>query len=146
MQEPFKSTDEYTKGEANRCPNKKCDSTDIEGGPIDIEGQTAIQEVSCNECEGVWNDVYTLSSYEVTALPTFFCHNFMEKNMNKELTEISVRLNSETAQTIYDLVATGFYVDESEVCNEILRKAFREEINQRVREIREKRKKEVPEQ
>lgn len=66
--------------------------------------------------------------------------------MSKKLIEIPIRLNGETAQYIYDLVETGFYVDESEVCNEILRKAFREEINQRVDEIRQKRKEEVPEQ
>lgn len=57
-----------------------------------------------------------------------------------------VRLNMEIAQYIYDLVDTGFYIDESEVCNEILRTAFREEINQRVHEIRQERKEEVPEQ
>jgi len=66
--------------------------------------------------------------------------------MSKKLIEIPVLLNTENAQYIYDLVETGFYADESEVCNEILRKAFREDINQRVYEIRDKRKMEVPEQ
>ena len=66
--------------------------------------------------------------------------------MSKEFIEVPVHLNKETAQHIYDLVETGYYIDESEVCNEILRKAFCEDINQRMHEIRQKRKKEVPEQ
>lgn len=66
--------------------------------------------------------------------------------MSKKVIELKLNLNGELAQYIYDLVETGFYVDESEVCNEILRKAFCEDINKRVNEIREKRKKEVPEQ
>ena len=68
MSEHFKSVDEYTKSEPNRCPNRKCNSTDVDGGSIVVEGKTAVQEVSCNECEVVWNDIYTLLFYEVTGL------------------------------------------------------------------------------
>ena len=53
----------------NCCPSKACQSTDIDGGSITVEGQTAWQKVSCNECDAVWNDVFTLTSYEVTEQP-----------------------------------------------------------------------------
>lgn len=53
----------------NCCPNKKCQSPDIDGDSIKVDGGSVWQKVSCNECETVWNDVYTLTSYEVLEEP-----------------------------------------------------------------------------
>jgi len=40
----------------NACPI--CGSDDLEGGPIDIEGNFAIQEMGCILCEATWMDFY----------------------------------------------------------------------------------------
>ena len=61
----LKTQEQYLK-EVSKCPNKDCNSTDIDGGSITVEGRQAWQQVSCNECDTVWNDVYTLTSYEVS--------------------------------------------------------------------------------
>ena len=52
----------YMEGGANLCPF--CKSADITGGSIDIDGREAWQEVSCNECNEQWRDVYKLAFVE----------------------------------------------------------------------------------
>ena len=47
---------QYMDGGANLCPF--CKSADISGGQVEIDGREAWQEVSCNECQGEWRDVY----------------------------------------------------------------------------------------
>lgn len=54
---------------ANCCPSISCQSIDIEGGHITIEGKIAWQKVSCNKCDYEWNDIYTKTSYEVIKQP-----------------------------------------------------------------------------
>lgn len=65
------TNEEYINGKhANCCPITSCQSTMIEGGSISIEGKIAVQEVSCSQCEAVWEDTYTLSSFELTEEPS----------------------------------------------------------------------------
>lgn len=45
-----------------KCPF--CQSRDIDGGFVEIDGKSAWQKVSCNNCEKEWNDIYTLSDVE----------------------------------------------------------------------------------
>ena len=40
------------------CPY--CESSQIEGGSIEIDGQQAWQKVSCLDCEKDWDDIYNL--------------------------------------------------------------------------------------
>ena len=40
------------------CPY--CGNGDIVGGHVSIEGNTAIQNVYCGNCERDWDDVYAL--------------------------------------------------------------------------------------
>lgn len=47
---------------ANRCPF--CESADISGGHISIDGKVVWQEIWCNECNEDWRDVYTLAFVE----------------------------------------------------------------------------------
>ena len=49
----------YVKDGWAHCPY--CKSENIEGGSVDIEGNEAFQEVTCNDCESVWQDVFTLT-------------------------------------------------------------------------------------
>lgn len=44
------------------CPF--CESSDIEGQEINIDGGGAWQEVSCNTCGKSWNDLYELTGIE----------------------------------------------------------------------------------
>ena len=54
---------EYIERGGNNCP--KCESDDIEGGIVQVDSNTAYQDVSCNECETEWRDFYTLTSHEI---------------------------------------------------------------------------------
>ena len=53
--------EEYVAKSGNFCPS--CRSVDTEGGSFEVGGKEAIQEVSCNECNATWNDVYKLVGY-----------------------------------------------------------------------------------
>ena len=44
------------------CP--ACESNDLQGGPVEIDADTAIQAIECGNCESTWNDLYTLSTIE----------------------------------------------------------------------------------
>lgn len=55
--------DKYLDAGGALCPF--CGGPDIEGGSIEIEGQQAWQNVTCNnggDCEGEWTDTYELVS------------------------------------------------------------------------------------
>jgi transcription elongation factor Elf1 len=58
-----KQKKDYIKSGYNKCPG--CGSTDICGGSVEVDGNIAIQNVSCNECDKIWNDIYTLSDVEI---------------------------------------------------------------------------------
>lgn len=44
------------------CPF--CRSDEIEGGFVEIDGNTAWQKVTCMECGRQWNDLYHLNDVE----------------------------------------------------------------------------------
>lgn len=52
--------EQYIK-DPGQCP--VCRSTEIEGGFVEIDNGTASQRVSCNDCDAVWTDTYTLTGY-----------------------------------------------------------------------------------
>jgi len=54
------SDEQYLK-KAATCPF--CGSDNISGEEISIEGNEAWQEVSCNDCESSWQDIYELVGY-----------------------------------------------------------------------------------
>jgi hypothetical protein len=56
--------EEEALGDPNLCP--LCSSDQIEGGPVEIDGNHAAQECSCNECSATWIDTYTRSSITIT--------------------------------------------------------------------------------
>lgn len=47
------------------CPY--CRSESVTGESVNIEGRQASQEVSCQECERTWRDVYRLADVEKIA-------------------------------------------------------------------------------
>lgn len=53
---------EYMQTGAQHCP--VCKSLDISGGFVEVAGMEAWQEVSCNECDARWQDVYKLAFVE----------------------------------------------------------------------------------
>lgn len=57
------SSEEYVKEGGAKCPF--CGATDIEGHEVTIDSGKAYQPVGCNECEGEWTDVYTMTGYVV---------------------------------------------------------------------------------
>lgn len=42
--------------EGGNCPY--CNGQDYEGGPVEIDGLEAYQQVTCNRCYGSWNEGY----------------------------------------------------------------------------------------
>ena len=53
----------YIKNLGTNCP--VCGSDQIEGGNFDHESGQVWQKMSCNECEGIWTDVYFLKKVEI---------------------------------------------------------------------------------
>jgi len=56
-----KTDREYVKS-SNHCPF--CDSEQIEGESLDVNGNEAWQPISCIECGRRWLDIYTLIGFE----------------------------------------------------------------------------------
>jgi hypothetical protein len=54
----------YIKGGDGKCP--KCESINITGGHVEIDGDEAVQGVLCGDCEFEWEDVYILSEIRIT--------------------------------------------------------------------------------
>lgn len=44
-----------------QCPY--CDSDEIEGDSVEIDGNAAYQQMSCKACERYWKDFYVLAYY-----------------------------------------------------------------------------------
>lgn len=54
--------EEYVAKSGYSCPF--CGSDQITGDAWETTGQAATQEVSCNDCNKAWYDVYELVGYE----------------------------------------------------------------------------------
>ena len=52
---------EYVAALGTNCP--VCQSTQLEGSSVDIDGGTASQEIWCKTCGASWNDTYTRTGY-----------------------------------------------------------------------------------
>lgn len=52
----------YVRVHGTKCPF--CRSEDIVGDDINVDGGQATQEMSCNECDAEWEDVYRLIGYQ----------------------------------------------------------------------------------
>ena len=57
----------YVQAGGGICPF--CTSTSITGEPIEVDGNGAFQNVSCEDCNGVWMDKYQLTGYLVVEKP-----------------------------------------------------------------------------
>ena len=58
----MKTDTEYL-ASSGECPF--CSSSEVEGvGSMDIEGDTASNEISCLDCEQSWYDIYKLVGFE----------------------------------------------------------------------------------
>lgn len=64
---PHLSEKEYLKKGGNLCPF--CGSDEITGGPVEIDGACALQEVSCLFCGAVWWDSFLLAGYRISRGP-----------------------------------------------------------------------------
>jgi hypothetical protein len=51
-----------------QCPI--CESSNIEGGSMDINGTTAEQSISCADCDAEWTDIYYLRNVEIDSYPS----------------------------------------------------------------------------
>ena len=58
-----KQITDYLNVSYGQCP--RCKSTHISGDSIDIDSNTATQDVTCSDCELGWTDIYTLTSIEI---------------------------------------------------------------------------------
>ncbi|MGX1201106.1 hypothetical protein [Marinobacter sp. MBR-105] len=58
-QEPLTREQTYVRDNYGKCP--ACQSTDIVGDSVEINGNLAHQGVNCNECGAVWCDEYQLT-------------------------------------------------------------------------------------
>ena len=47
----------------SHCP--KCKGINITGGHIEVDGETAWQNITCEDCDASWSDIYTLSDVEM---------------------------------------------------------------------------------
>ena len=45
-----------------RCPH--CKSENITGSHIEVDSTSAWQDISCDDCEMEWRDIYTLTDIE----------------------------------------------------------------------------------
>ena len=52
---------EYVAMLGTNCP--VCQSTQLEGSSVDIDGGVASQKIWCKTCGASWNDTYTLTGY-----------------------------------------------------------------------------------
>lgn len=52
---------QYLKRDGTCCPYCRCDS--VSGGPVEVNGGAATQEVGCDTCMATWTDTYVLIGY-----------------------------------------------------------------------------------
>ena len=64
----FMTETEYVKSEGTKCP--ACHGANITGFSVNTGGGGASQEMSCDDCDAEWNDVYTLVGYNELELDT----------------------------------------------------------------------------
>lgn len=57
------SQEDYCKSGFSKCPNISCKSTDISGGPIEVDGNICTQHLDCISCGSTWTDVYELQGF-----------------------------------------------------------------------------------
>lgn len=61
-------TDEQEKSYVNnngiKCLNPECNNNDLHGGPIEIDGPIATQNITCPECNWTWTDIYKLTGID----------------------------------------------------------------------------------
>ena len=50
----------YVLHDGTKCPY--CESNEIEGSSMDVDGNTAWQKITCLGCDKEWNDIYTLTN------------------------------------------------------------------------------------
>lgn len=60
------NNEEYLAAGGNKCPN--CSSDNIEGGGVDVDAGHCAQQVTCNDCDAAWVDVYHLTGFEQLGL------------------------------------------------------------------------------
>ena len=48
----------YVRSGGSKCP--ECNSDQIEGGHMEIDGPTAWQSITCLDCNATWDDIYQL--------------------------------------------------------------------------------------
>lgn len=53
--------EKYLQKRGNVCPN--CESPNISGGPIEVDGAIAWGEVACPNCGTTWTDTWQLTGY-----------------------------------------------------------------------------------
>ena len=58
-----KQIKDYLNSPGGTCP--RCKSGDISGGSINIDSDTASQDITCSDCGLGWTDIYTLTNIEV---------------------------------------------------------------------------------
>ena len=51
--------DTYVGNGGDCCPH--CQSNDLDGTGVHIDSGTAWQNISCNECNAEWQDIYSLT-------------------------------------------------------------------------------------
>lgn len=54
----------YVNNNGTRCLNPKCNNSDFHGGPIEIDGNTANQNITCPECNWTWTDIYKIKGVD----------------------------------------------------------------------------------
>lgn len=57
----------YVAVQGLRCPF--CLSDQLEGDEVDVDAGSAGQNVHCYGCGAEWEDLYTLTGYEITQMP-----------------------------------------------------------------------------
>ncbi len=56
-----KTQEQYVAEGGMHCP--ACNSCEFIGGSIEVAAGTAIQEVTCCDCEATWHDQYKLTGF-----------------------------------------------------------------------------------
>lgn len=51
----------------NHCPI--CNSDYIHGDEVNVDANTAYQEITCDNCEAYWFDCYTMTDIELQEIP-----------------------------------------------------------------------------
>lgn len=57
----------YTDNGGVICPN--CESTNLSGTEVDIDGGIATRTVMCLDCDANWTDLYELKGYRYLDIP-----------------------------------------------------------------------------